>query len=168
MQKKSSIDCKLFAINDLAGQKAGCSTISHSCSECRHRPACLRTAQLASFSLPRCLFFWAGLFDRGQGAFSPAIEPEFANSVAITTFLQLFGQTPLSPNSKASISHKWRGWHTTFAIENSFFWILLPGSLAVRTGNASSAVEATLPMSVAAKPSRPPRTQEFSTVFSPE
>ena len=90
MQKKSSIDCKLFAINDLAGQKADCSTTSHSCSECRQRPACLRTAQLASFSLPRCLFFWAGSFDRGQGAFSPAIEPEFANSVAITTFPALF------------------------------------------------------------------------------
>ena len=42
-----------------------------------------------------------------------------------------------------------------------------PEPLAVRIGNAASAVEAKHPMSVARKPSRPPRTQEFNTSSCP-
>ena len=38
-----------------------------------------------------------------------------------------------------------------------------PEPLAVRIGNAASAVEAKHPMSVARNSSRPPRTQEFNS-----
>ena len=85
MHKKSSIDCKLFAINDLAGHPPACLKNGHSCSDCRHRPACLKTVQAAGFSSPRCLLFAVDAFDGSQGAYSPRFHREFANSVALTT-----------------------------------------------------------------------------------
>lgn len=44
-----------------------------------------------------------------------------------------------------------------------FFWICLMRALAVHAENTASAVEAKRPMSVAGKPSGPPRTQEFNS-----
>ena len=85
MHKKSSIDCKLFAINDLAGHSPPCLKNGHSCSGCGHLPVCLKTVQPASFSSPRCPLFAVNAFDLSQGAHSPTFRPEFANSVASTT-----------------------------------------------------------------------------------
>lgn len=76
MHKKSSIDCKLFAINDLAGHSPPCLKNGHSCSDCRHHPVCLKTAQPTSFSSPRCLLFSSERLRRSLGGISPYISPK--------------------------------------------------------------------------------------------
>lgn len=113
--------------------------------------------------MPRCLFFeWAHSIE-ARGRFPRHSKQNLPIQLPSHHFQHFFGLNPFSPNSKSFNNPKCeRGmqhWHE----KTDFSGSSCPEPLAVRRGNAPSAVEAKHPMTVARKPSRPPRTQEFNT-----
>ena len=96
VHKESSIDSKLFAINDLECPLPDCPETSHSCSDCGHRLVCLETAQPASFSSPRCPVVLNPLIPQQTDRINCYATMKLPISAAVTTTQSLpSSRTPL-------------------------------------------------------------------------